>query len=718
MQEISVTVPKVSVVIPVYNTEKYLAECLDSLQKQTLKDIEIICVDDGSTDNSLEVLKEYANRDSRFLILEQKNLYAGAARNVGLKIARGEFVIFLDSDDFFAEDLLEKIYLKGQETEADIVLFGGNKYDVNKNIYIADPSFLKKEFLGKLVTFSRKDIPDNILTLSNPAPWTKLYRRQFIEKERLQFQLFPNSNDVYFTLCALSIADKITYVDEALVTYRIGMQNNTQSRKKNNPLCFLKAYMAVYDELVKRDIYKEVEKSYTNAILGACRYNLDTITDYNARIAIYKEIMSPSFQRMGLLEHSIDYYANKKNYQMMLGVERALEWHNRICGNNNEHNFQVLLDRREKSDYKPLVSVIIPVYNVEPYLEECLKSIVNQTLAQIEIICVNDGSTDRSLEILKEIAGTDERFVICTQDNAGQSAARNAGTRLAKGQYLYFMDSDDILELSALKCLVDKAERDKLDVLYFDGSSFSDSEECSEQIETFRKYYTRTGSYDGIYTGEELMSLMKKNNEYRVSPCLQLINKEFFIGNGLWFYEGIIHEDNLFNYKCMLSALRVGHVNTSYFNRRVRSGSTMTSAVSFANVYGYFRCFMEMEKFYREKYLDTYNIEALGLLLEIINSARNKYAKLSAVEKYSVDGMPPYLRTLFDVYVVSYNKISDLQERIRILEQRDIKRLKNQIQTLEKRVKELETSTTFKVGHIILWIPKKIKDAILCKVKS
>ena len=95
------TTPKVSVIIPVYNVEDYLRQCLDSVINQTLKDIEIICVDDGSTDKSLEILHEYEKKDSRITVLTQKNQYAGVARNVGMSVATGKYFVFLDSDDFF-----------------------------------------------------------------------------------------------------------------------------------------------------------------------------------------------------------------------------------------------------------------------------------------------------------------------------------------------------------------------------------------------------------------------------------------------------------------------------------------------------------------------------------------------------------------------------------------------------------------------------------------
>ena len=124
----------ISVVVPVYNTSRFLRQCVDSLINQTWKDVEFILVDDGSTDDSLEILKEYQKRDARIKVLEQKNLHAGVARNNGMKQATGKYIIFLDSDDFFEPDLLKSALLCAQKNRAEIVIFGYNKFDMQTGI--------------------------------------------------------------------------------------------------------------------------------------------------------------------------------------------------------------------------------------------------------------------------------------------------------------------------------------------------------------------------------------------------------------------------------------------------------------------------------------------------------------------------------------------------------------------------------------------------------
>ena len=118
----------VSIIIPVYNSEKYIRECLDSLLKQTYINFEIICIDDGSQDLSFEILKEYENRDNRIIVLSQKNQFAGIARNTGMKIARGKYLLFLDSDDFFCNDMLENLIRKAEIDNTDILIFDAYKF--------------------------------------------------------------------------------------------------------------------------------------------------------------------------------------------------------------------------------------------------------------------------------------------------------------------------------------------------------------------------------------------------------------------------------------------------------------------------------------------------------------------------------------------------------------------------------------------------------------
>ena len=145
--------PKISVIIPVYNVERYLSECLNSIINQTLKEIEIICVNDGSTDSSLSILKENASKDDRIKIIDKENEGQGYARKVGLDIATGEYILFCDSDDYYAElTVFEELYNCIAEAKTDLVVFNFYRLINNKVVYLFLPEELNKDI------FRYKDI--------------------------------------------------------------------------------------------------------------------------------------------------------------------------------------------------------------------------------------------------------------------------------------------------------------------------------------------------------------------------------------------------------------------------------------------------------------------------------------------------------------------------------------------------------------------------------
>ena len=206
----------------------------------------------------------------------------------------------------------------------------------------------------------------------------------------------------------------------------------------------------------------------------------------------------------------------------------------------------------------PVVSVIVPMYNVEMYLRECLDSVVNQTLKNIEIICVDDGSPDRSGEIADEYAEKYGNVRVVRKANGGLSSARNAGLDVASGRYVYFLDSDDFLDLETLSELSSKADEEELDIVYFNTVSFFENKEVREKNLNYLSYYNRKGDYSGVYTGQQMFAKMRENKEFFGSACLVMLRRSLLEENGIRFYNGIIHEDNLFTFQCAMLASRVG----------------------------------------------------------------------------------------------------------------------------------------------------------------
>ncbi len=251
-------------------------------------------------------------------------------------------------------------------------------------------------------------------------------------------------------------------------------------------------------------------------------------------------------------------------------------------------------DKTEKPENNIKVSVIIPVYNTEDFVRETVESIRHQTLRDIEIILINDGSTDRSLQILETLKQEDPRIKVHSQDNKGQSVSRNRGIEYAKGKYIYFMDSDDLLEDTALETCYQKCERMDLDFAFFDGISFSEKDASS----SLELNYQRTHLCDEqIHPGYEILEKQLLAYCYSPSPCLNFIRHSFLQENSLHFYPGIIHEDALFTTLLYLHASKVAAVPHAFFHRRMRKDSTMTRQFAWRNMEGYLTVTSELLRF-------------------------------------------------------------------------------------------------------------------------
>lgn len=270
-----------------------------------------------------------------------------------------------------------------------------------------------------------------------------------------------------------------------------------------------------------------------------------------------------------------------------------------------------------------ILSVVVPVYNTDKYLEKCLNSLLNQDLNNYEIICVNDGSTDKSLSILKRYSNDHENIKLVTQNNSGQSVARNKGLQLARGKYLYFMDSDDILEENSLTYIISELEKYDLDMYIFDAVSFLDD---SDQNNFEVINYDKGHSYGFYERGSYLLADFVNNHVFTPQPCLYVTRKGFLDEHNISFIEGIIHEDEAFTVEAFLKAGKVIHENHHFFKRRIRPGSTMTNKITEKNFIGYYHVLKKLNKYRNNK--------AVRKRLSIIFNTLNEiYEQLDENEK-------------------------------------------------------------------------------------
>ncbi len=227
-----------------------------------------------------------------------------------------------------------------------------------------------------------------------------------------------------------------------------------------------------------------------------------------------------------------------------------------------------------------MISVIIPAFNVEKYITDCIESVQNQSFKDIEIICVDDASTDGTWGVLESLSKHDSRIRILRHTvNSGAAKSRNDGCRASSGKYIYFLDADDLIKPKAFEILIEVAEKWQSDVLSFSGEYFFD-EDFEEKHTAFKPGdYIRTGRYEGVYKGYELLNLYYENSDFNGNLCFQFIQRDFFMRNALFFNEDLKGIDDS-PFAIYMAAERAMCIPDVLYRRRYRENSQMTAAMS------------------------------------------------------------------------------------------------------------------------------------------
>ena len=294
----SSSAPKVSVIIPVYNTAKYLRQCLDSVAGQTLEDIEIICIDDGSTDESPNILQEYAQRDRRFRIFHQQNLFAGVARNTGIDHARGDYLVFWDSDDYFDPRALKLMYERAKQDDADICVCGASRYFEETGDVIPNDKYLDSGRLPDDPAFNRRSNPDYILTFTTVMLWNKMYSRAFVGREHLRFPPRRYAEDAPFSVQALLKADRIVVVQEYLVTYRVGRADSLVGTLDKSPTDTIEAWEEIWATCGQMDDFPEW--SYFYKVISVLRHTAQQLHTREGKRAFRRALRGGALRRLGI----------------------------------------------------------------------------------------------------------------------------------------------------------------------------------------------------------------------------------------------------------------------------------------------------------------------------------------------------------------------------------------------------------------------------------
>ena len=307
----------VSVVMPVYNGEDYIAETVKCVLDQTYRNIELIIVDDCSTDNTADIVKAFAEQDSRIKYHYREKSNAGVQRNYGYKQSNGEFLLFLDSDDLFERDMVEKMINKIIIDEADICVCNADQYNTENGEYISKPQYLRINVIPDKVPFSKKSIGNKILYFTTSVPWNKMIKRELIEKNNLSFQDIERANDQLFSVMALIIAESITIVDDVLVHYRVKQKGNLTTEFSQTPLC---AYWSMLESckcLNEKGLLddEDIRCALDNKIANLMIYSLNIQKDVAGYRELYDLLHNGGFEKIGLILKDKEYYFDSLEYE-------------------------------------------------------------------------------------------------------------------------------------------------------------------------------------------------------------------------------------------------------------------------------------------------------------------------------------------------------------------------------------------------------------------
>ena len=581
------TAIKVSIVVPCCNVEKYLDKCLSSIIDQTLNEIEIICINDGSTDGTLDIIRYYGARDSRIVVLDKENSGYGDSMNKGFAMAKGEYIGIVESDDFIDPDMFRALYETAIENDADVVKSNFSFYwgESDKNEL---HEYFRKEECGRIICPRVYD--NGSLFTRKPSIWSSIYKADFIRKNNIGFLPSPGASyqDTAFIFKVYSTANVMVAVYDAYLHYRQDNAGSSVNNAHKKMHCIADEYGEIREFLNKGNCDREaLYPIYATAYYDACIWMYELLAHKYRREFLFimsrqmKQLLSEiNVKRIGFggcwwkFRDIVRIANDPVEYHIWRDVERyeqignTFEYKDTTTPNNNIE--QVIEAQNNKAE-KPLFSVIIPVYNNEKYIAACLDSLLLNEYKNAEFICINDGSEDHSLNILEYFAENDDRVVIINQDNAGQSAAKNAGIKAAQGKYIMFLDGDDYYNPGIFERLEKEISRND-DVIIYGGKVSPQSANTGwyeRVLKTDDRYYEKVSD-------KELFSIPYLR-VYSVRSCLK---RSFVEEKGLLFDPDAKYgEDAIFMIQLLLSATGVSVISDIMYNYRVNNPASLMNSL-------------------------------------------------------------------------------------------------------------------------------------------
>lgn len=545
---------KVSVVVPVYNQESYIHDALDSLVAQTMSDIEFIIVNDGSTDRSLEIIQEYAERDSRFVVVDKENGGVASAINLGNQMAKGEYLAEMDSDDYVAPDMYEKLYETAVKHDLDIV-----KSNVINFTGSGDTFKSVTEKIARPGYFDRVINPmEEKIVFSFPMyAWVSLYRRDLIVEGNVQWNDGVSSyNDNGFYWQTMSLARRVMYLDEDFIYHR---RDNEMSTVKNPDKMFRNFFLEhefITKKLISLGVFEDVKPFFFERKINNYYFALNVIP-YEKKHEFF-QLVARDF-RKDIAEHGLKEttFVNENNKKKIID----------IVGDPDRFFYNTYVPNAYK------VSVVIPVHNAEKFLRGTLESLLAQRLREAEFILVENGSTDGTQDIIDEFKRKDPRFVSVSIGPSNAGAARNVGLDMAHGQYIIFLDADDEYHPDLLTKSYDAAKKHNAEIVWFN----SREKNAKNGLTKGHPHAYRKSNFPK--ERPFAFSALKGNpfDSFIGWPWDKLYSTQYIRSNCFSYQELDVSNDGYFNFLAMANAKRIVPLDDVLITRVVEHGSNISS---------------------------------------------------------------------------------------------------------------------------------------------
>lgn len=690
-----------SFIIPVYNQEKHIQEFLEELCKAEIPDYEIICVDDGSTDKTAELLDKAAEKEEKIKVYHLEDRGPGYARNYGMEKSAGRYLAFCDSDDRVHVDVYKTMYEVICQEDKDLVV--ANYQEVFDS--------------GKIVPrrFELSGEKDYWGLLQQIAVYGKIFRREFLEKNKINYpEAYQGEDRVFLGKVVVAHPDFI-WLDEISYDYMRHESVEGATLTHSYSFHFFSQRIGCWKEF-----YYICKKEYPGKAEDYILRGMSYLYEQWVKLPQEKKENALALvqELLGLLENIEQ--KNKRVFglplEKFLKVQTYQEYAKAVVSEN------VKGEVRSHNDLeKPGVTIIIPMYNVGKYLRKCLYSLVSQTYEAFEIICVDDGSDDETIEIVEEYRTFDKRIRLLQQKHGRAGVARNLGMTKARGDYYLFLDGDDFFEAEMLEKSMKKIQEDDADICLFDAQLFFEETETVQKPDTYlkRKLVPQQIPFEG-------KSYPYIFNVSTASPWNKLIKKSLVDQYEIQFMPTQRCNDVYFIFLTMAVAKRITVLPEVFVNYRQSAGSLQanndkspwdwyTALVTLREKLKQLGIYEDVEQSFMNYVLSLsiYNLSSLktaSVFMEFYHRAKAEIFENLGLLTYDAANYYPYNE---ERYAKLQRIMNSSVEEYLFVENRGLKEERNKWAEKAKKAqrerKKVKESITFRTGEAVLYVPRKIR---------